>query len=256
VVAWPRNRRVERDGTRRLAPPEDGGALPGVRARRPLDGGGGVYHNGATMSPLTIDIVSDVICPWCLIGTRRLDETLATLPDLPIAVRYHPFLLDPATPPEGVDLRERLRKKYGGDPEAMFARVEAAARDAGIPLDFARVRRTVPTLPAHTLLRHAAPLGTQQALARALFDAYFLEGRDVGKPDVLAELATRHGFEADAVRTLLADPAELEQTRADAAAMVEQGITGVPFFIFGERVAVSGAQPPDVLRAAIARARG
>ncbi len=206
------------------------------------------------MRSLSIDVVSDVICPWCLIGTRRLDAALEALPDIQAEVTYRPFLLDPTTPPEGQDLRERLRKKYGGDPEAMFARVEAAARDSGIPLDFARVRRTVSTLPAHTLLRHAIAKGTQRALAHRLFDAYFLEGKDVGQPDRLAELAAPLGFEPAETKAILADAKELERTRQEAAAMSAEGISGVPFFVFGGRLAVSGAQAVDVLRKAAVQA--
>src|SRR5580658_347341 len=118
---------------------------------------------------LSIDIVSDVICPWCFIGARRLDQALASLTEpITAEVSFHPFLLDPKTPPEGADLRERLRAKYGVDPERMFARVEAAARESGIPLDFSKVRRTPSTVAAHTLLDAAYPKGTQHALAGAL----------------------------------------------------------------------------------------
>ena len=139
--------------------------------------------------PLDITIVSDVICPWCFIGTRRLDQVLATMPDVDARIQYRAFLLDPTVPPEGADLRDRLRKKYGADPEAMFVRIEQAARDTGIPLDFSNVRRTPNTIPAHTLLRHAAARGTQRQLSDALFSAYFLHGQDISAPDVLAAIA-------------------------------------------------------------------
>jgi len=206
------------------------------------------------MRALTIDVVSDVVCPWCLIGVRRLEQALATFPDVDATIRLHPFLLDPSTPEEGVDLRERLQKKYGVPAAQMFARVEAAARESGIPLDFAKVTRGVATTRAHTLLRHALAKGTQRALNDALLDAYFLEGRDIGNLDVLVELASAHGFEADAARALLRDEAELKATRAEAAAVAAQGISGVPFFVFGERFALSGAQPIDALQMVIERA--
>jgi predicted DsbA family dithiol-disulfide isomerase len=212
------------------------------------------------MKALAIDIVSDVICPWCFIGTRRLEHALEPLPkDIEVTVTYHPFLLDPSTPKEGTDLRERLRRKYGVEPEGMFARVEAAARESGIPLDFSKIRRTVSTVPAHTLLRHALRLHgqrTQRALANELFGAYFLEGRDIGQAPVLADLARPHGFTPDEARRLLEDIDELDRTRQEAAAVAAKGIDGVPFFVFGGRLAVSGAQSPEVLRAAIARALG
>lgn len=205
--------------------------------------------------PLSIAIVSDVVCPWCLIGTSRLEKALEAFPDLDVDVTYLPFLLDPTTPPEGADLRDRLKKKYGGDPDAMFGRVEAAARETGLALDFAKVRRSVNTVKAHTLLRHARAKGTQRALAKALFGAYFLEGRDVGSEGVLLELATAHGFAQAEAEALLHDGAELAATREEAAGMAAQGIDGVPFFILGDRLAIPGAQPVEVFRGALERAR-
>lgn len=206
-------------------------------------------------APLRIDVVSDIICPWCFIGTRRLEQALAALDGAAaVTVTYHPFLLDPSIPPAGVDLRERLRKKYGADPETMFARVEGAARESGIPLDFAKVTRTVSTIAGHTLMRHAIARGTQPALGAALFDAYFLQGKDVGQESTLAELGAAHGFAIDEALSLIRDEAELRRTRDEAAAWARKGIQGVPFFVFDERLAVSGAQPVAVLAGAIERA--
>jgi predicted DsbA family dithiol-disulfide isomerase len=206
------------------------------------------------MRELAVDIVSDVICPWCLIGTRRLTQALAAFPDVRASIRYHAFLLDPSTPREGVDLRERLAKKYGVDPARIFDRVEAAARESGIPLDFAKVTRTFSTLGAHTLLRHAAEKGTQAALAQALFDAYFFDGKDLGVPSVLAAVAAKHGFEVDEALGLLADDTELDATREEAAAMARQGIDGVPFFVLDQKLAFSGAQSVDTMKQVIAKA--
>ncbi|MBL9026924.1 MAG: DsbA family oxidoreductase [Myxococcales bacterium] len=205
--------------------------------------------------PLSIEIVSDFACPWCLIGTRRLEIALASLPDVAASWTYRPFLLDPSTPAEGVDLRDRLRRKYG-DPEPLFRRVETAAKESGIALDFDKVRRGVPTLRAHTLSRLAIDKGTQRALARDLFDAYFLEGRDISAMDVLLELAQRHGFSRDETLEALESPSELDQTREEARAAAEAGITGVPFVVIDQRFAVPGAQAPEMFRRAIERARG
>jgi predicted DsbA family dithiol-disulfide isomerase len=204
---------------------------------------------------LHIDLVSDVICPWCFIGSRRLEQALQPPPDgVAVEVTYRPFLLDPSIPKEGADLRERLRAKYGMAPEKMFASVEAAARASGIPLDFSKVKRTPSTIAAHTLLRHAIPKGTQTALARALFEAYFLEGRDLGDVDVLASIAGAHGFETDEAVRLVRDESERDATLEEAGEAAASGVRGVPFFVFGGRLAVSGAQPTDVLRGAIAKA--
>jgi predicted DsbA family dithiol-disulfide isomerase len=208
-----------------------------------------------TKTPLAITVVSDVICPWCFIGSRRLGQVLTTMADsVEPRVRYRAFLLDPSVPPEGADLRDRLRKKYGLDPELMFARVEEAARDTGIALDFATVRRTPNTIPAHTLLRQADARGTQWALSDALFASYFLEGGDISDPDLLGAIGERHGFTRDEVIALVADPRELAATRAEAEAAARGGVQGVPFFVFGERLGLSGAQPVHAFRAAIAQA--
>jgi len=207
------------------------------------------------MKNLEIDVVSDVICPWCYIGSRRLEQALTPPPEgVTVEVTYRPVLLDPSTPKEGADLRERLRAKYGGDPEKMFASVEAAAHSSGIPLDFSKVRRTPSTVAAHTLLRHAIAKGTQPALAPALFEAYFLEGRDIGDVDVLAAVAGGHGFDADEVARIVRDEDELSITRREAEQAATSGVRGVPFFVLGQRMAVNGAQPIEVLRGAIARA--
>jgi predicted DsbA family dithiol-disulfide isomerase len=208
------------------------------------------------VSQLVIDVFVDIVCPWCLIGIRRLDQALASVAEgTRVTVRHHPFLLDPSTPPEGMNVAERLRQKYGVDPRAgMQQRVEALARSSGIDLDLRKQERMYPTAAAHTLVRHAAARGTQRELAAALFDAYFLEARNIGDPDVLVELATRHGFDADTARSLVSDEAELATTRRHARSAAQAGIDGVPFFVFNQRVAVSGAQPVEVFRDAITRA--
>jgi predicted DsbA family dithiol-disulfide isomerase len=207
-------------------------------------------------TPLTVDVVSDMVCPFCLIGVRRLEQVLAETPDVEAKVRFHAFLLDPSIPTEGRDLRETLKRKFGGDPEQMFGRVEAMARETGIPLDFAKVQRQASTVRAHTLVRHAEEKGTQQALAGALFEAYFLEGKDIGDVEVLVALADDHGFTEEEARRIVADDAELAETRAEAQAAAGQGISGVPYFVFGGKVAVNGAQPKEMFVQAISRATG
>lgn len=204
------------------------------------------------MGVLAVDFVSDVICPWCFIGFTRLEQALE---GQEADVTLRPFQLDPSTPPEGADLRERLRAKYGVDPEQMFGRVEAAAREAGIALDFAKVRRTPNTLKAHVLMGAAKAKGTQRALAKALFGAYFLTGEDIGDDAVLTKLATAHGFTEEEAAAVLADERARAATQDEAAELSAQGIRGVPFTIFEQKLAVSGAQPLEVFQQAIARAR-
>ncbi|MBB5753475.1 DsbA family protein [Prosthecomicrobium pneumaticum] len=206
------------------------------------------------MTPLRIDLVTDIVCPWCFIGTRRLDDLVGRLGE-PVEIVHHPFLLDPSIPPEGMDLRERLRTKYGADPEAMFARVEAAAHEAGIPLDFAKVRRTPATEKAHALVAAAAAWGAQQPLALALFEAYFLEGADIGNTRTLVEIAAPFGLSDEEVVAIAESPEARNAVRKAAAELSAQGISGVPFFVFGNRFALSGAQPEAVLEEAMRRAR-
>jgi predicted DsbA family dithiol-disulfide isomerase len=206
---------------------------------------------------LRVDVYSDVVCPWCFIGTRRLARALAARADADAAVvEHHPYLLHPDAPREGLDLREMLARKYAADPERLIARVEAAAREAGLPLDFSRVRRTYSTVDAHTLLRHSRGAGTQRELADALFTAYFVEGRNVADPVVLADLAGRHGIDGGGAARLLADDAERAQTVREADEARRAGIQGVPLFVCNERYVISGAQPLDVFERALASAAG
>jgi predicted DsbA family dithiol-disulfide isomerase len=209
------------------------------------------------MAPLTVDLFSDVVCPWCYVGSERLERLLAALPadDGPVSVVHHPYMLDPNTPDEGKDVPAMLRRKYGVDPRQLWERVEAQAREVGLALDLAKQPRSYPTVRAHTLIRHALGKGTQRALARALFKANFIAARNIADPAVLAEIAAEHGFSPDETTRLLGDEAELDATRGEAAAAADSGIQGVPFFIFNQRLAISGAQPDAVLKEAIARAR-
>lgn len=201
---------------------------------------------------LRIDLVSDFSCPWCFIGVRRLAQVLRES-GRSAEINYHPFLLNPDLPAEGADLRDYLRIRYGGDPQEMFTTVEAAARETDIPLDFARITRFPNTVAAHTLVRHAPSLASQGALAEALFAANFLEGRDLGDRALLVQLATAQGYDATRAAELVADATELERTRQIALALSDRGISGVPFFIFGQKTAFSGAQPVEVFRQAIAQ---
>jgi predicted DsbA family dithiol-disulfide isomerase len=200
-----------------------------------------------TTSPLRVDVFSDIVCPWCFIGRKRLRDALDTRDDARDAVVvHHSYLLDPSVPKEGLDLRATLARKYGGDPERMFAGVEAAARESGITLDFKKVERMPSTVDAHTILRHADKKGTQVPFVDALFDAYFLNGQDIGDANLLLALAVKHGFSHDEAEALLQDDAERAQTKEDALQASQSGISGVPFFIFNEELAFSGAQPQAI----------
>jgi len=201
---------------------------------------------------LKIDVFTDVVCPWCLVGSTRLDNAVKALPDdIEVAIENHPFYLDPNTPAEGVVVADMLREKYGRDPKEMWERVESEARKAGIELDLSKQPRMFPTRKVHTITRLAKPLGIQHELANAIAEAYFLEHRQVNDDNVLADIAAEFGFDRGDALDAMNDENELaitEQLANDAAA---QGIRGVPFFVFGEKYALSGAQPDEVFQRAL-----
>jgi predicted DsbA family dithiol-disulfide isomerase len=203
---------------------------------------------------MQIQVFSDVVCPWCFIGTVRLDRALAALA-LDATVTYRPFLLAPQTPPGGFDIAEDLRRKYGGDPRKLQERAEAEARKSGLDLDLSKQPMSYPTAAAHTLIRHAGPKGTQRALVRALFETYFQEARDISSAEVLAPLAARHGFSLEEATALIADPAELGATRRAVEEAFALGVQGVPFFVIDDAVAFSGAQPEEVFRQVLEEAQ-
>ncbi|MFO1414538.1 MAG: DsbA family oxidoreductase [Burkholderiales bacterium] len=215
------------------------------------------------INPFTIDVVSDVVCPWCFIGKRRLEAALAQLraaePDLPVTVRWHPFELNPDLPPGGADRRAYLEAKFGGPERAreIYARVRAAGETVGIPFDFDAIERQPNTLLAHRLIAWAQSRreGDADALVEKLFRAYFLEGRYVGDRDELARIATAAGFDPDDARAFLASDALAAETAAAEERVRQMGISGVPFFIFDGKTAVSGAHEPQTLLEAIAQAR-
>ncbi len=215
------------------------------------------------VTPFTIDVVSDVVCPWCYIGKRRLEAALATLraaePDLPIAVRWHPFELNPDLPPEGADRRAYLDAKFGGPERAreIYARVRAAGETVAIPFDFDAIERQPNTLEAHRLIAWAQtrPEGNADALVENLFRAYFIEGRYVGDRDELVRIAGEAGFDPDDARALLASDALRAEVAGAEQRARQMGVSGVPFFIFDGKTAVSGAHEAATLLDAIAQAR-
>jgi predicted DsbA family dithiol-disulfide isomerase len=215
------------------------------------------------LEPFTIDVVSDVVCPWCYIGKRRLEAALARLreaePDLPVAVRWHPFQLNPDLPREGVDRRGYLEAKFGGPARAqeIYARVSAAGATVGIPFAFDAIERQPNTLDAHRLIAWAQSRreGDPDALVERLFRAYFLDGRFLGDRETLVAVAADAGYDADDARRFLASD-ELADAIAGADERARSlGVSGVPFFIFGGNTALSGAHEPETLLDAIAQAR-
>lgn len=201
---------------------------------------------------LKIDVFTDVVCPWCLVGSARLDAALANLPDdVDVIVENHPFYLDPTVPPEGLDVGEMLRAKYGRDPKEMWARVESEAAKAGIELDLSKQPRMFNTAKAHTLTRLSKGNGNQHELANAIAEAYFLAHRQINDDNVLADIAAEHGWDRGDALDAINDETELAVTADLATSAAQQGIRGVPFFVFGEKYALSGAQPAEVFAQAL-----
>ncbi|CAN7298880.1 MULTISPECIES: DsbA family oxidoreductase [unclassified Devosia] len=201
---------------------------------------------------LKIDVFTDVVCPWCLVGSARLDQALAKLPeDVEVVVENHPFYLDPTVPPEGVDVGEMLKAKYGRDPKEMWARVEGEAKKAGIDLDLSQQPRMFNTAKAHTITRLSKPNGNQHELANAIAEAYFLDHQQINDDNTLADVAVKFGWDRGDALDAMNDANELSITEQLATSAAQQGIRGVPFFVFGEKYALSGAQPDEVFAQAL-----
>lgn len=206
-----------------------------------------------TIPTVEIEVFSDFCCPFCLIGSKHLDEAIAGLAGkIQVKTVYRAFELDPTAPDEGIDVRKKLLDKHGLDASEIWPTLEARARESGIALDFARQPRAYPTLAAHTLVRHAAARGTARALSRAIGDAYFLGGEAISSHAILARIAAGHGFTVEEARALMADPAELALTRGDAEQSRARGVRSVPTVVIGAQVGISSSQPVAALQAAIA----
>jgi predicted DsbA family dithiol-disulfide isomerase len=207
------------------------------------------------MSAMQIDVVSDVVCPWCFIGKRHLDKAIAQWraehPDSEVTVTWRPFFLNPDTPEAGEPYRPFLEKKFGG-PQGLaeiWQRVRDAGRPAGIDFAFEKIELRANTLAAHRLIHWAQKVDHTKAttLVEALFAAQFLEGRHVGDRAILTEIAAGCGFDASDVKAYLDAGENAEDIKYDAEESRRMGINGVPFFVFNQRLAASGAQSPDAL---------
>ncbi len=212
-------------------------------------------------APLFVDVVSDVVCPWCYIGKRKLETALSRLradePGLAPTVRWHPFELNPDLPVEGMPRAAYLENKFGGKTRAaeIYARVRAVGAEVGIAFAFDRIARQPNTRDAHRLVAWAQQRGDAGALVERLFRAYFIEGVWIGERNLLAALAADCGLPREEAQAALASDACRAEVEAEYREAQEAGITGVPFFIFNGCTAVSGAHDPDALLEAIAAAR-
>jgi predicted DsbA family dithiol-disulfide isomerase len=211
--------------------------------------------------PLVIDVISDVVCPWCYIGKRHLEVALARFsekhPDAPAPkVRWHPFQLNPQLPKSGVPRAEYLEKKFGGPARAqqIYARVVEAGKQAGIAFQFDRIAVQPNTVDAHRLVYHALEKGKQDAVVEELFKAYFLDARDLTKNSTLSDIAEKAGIDRQSVAEYLeSDEDSVLIANADHEAR-QVGVEGVPFFILNRKFGLSGAQPPETLLQAMEKA--
>ncbi len=196
---------------------------------------------------IKLDIISDPICPWCYIGKSYLDRALAAHPGHPFTIEWHPYQLNPDMAEGGMDRREYLELKFGGQEGALkvYGEIAKTAQEAGLDIDFAAIKTTPNTINAHRLIHWSGIEGRQAFVVAALFKAYFVEGRDIGDDAVLCNIAGDSGMDADMVERLLATDADLDDIRARDAHSREMGVRGVPTFILNNETVLTGAQPAD-----------
>jgi predicted DsbA family dithiol-disulfide isomerase len=205
---------------------------------------------------LPIEMVSDVVCPWCFIGKRRLEKAIALKPEIPVEVRFHAFFLNPWIPRQGISREEYLTTKFGS-PEryrGIAQRVAEAAAAEGLTYAIDSIKRQPNTLDCHRLILWAGESGNAARMKQRLMDLYFTEGGDLTDCEVLVGAAADCGLDAEVVRQRLAGEDDVERVTRAAKAASDAGINGVPCFVLGGVLAVQGAQSPDDLAQAIERA--
>jgi predicted DsbA family dithiol-disulfide isomerase len=210
----------------------------------------------SALKPLQIDIVSDVVCPWCYIGKRRIENALALVPDVPVEVHWRPFFLNPWVPRDGISRDEYLTAKFGSVDayKGIAQRVVAAAGEEGLTYRPDLVKRQPNTTDCHRLIHWAeqSPSGDKSAaMKQRLMELYFRDGGDLTDRDVLVQAAADVGLDADDVRRRLATDEDVDLISAEAKDASDKGISGVPTFVFAQKYAVSGAQPAEQLARAI-----
>ena len=198
---------------------------------------------------LAIEVVHDLVCPWCYLGLRRLRRTLRRRPDLTFDITWRPFLLNPDMPRAGMPRADYVARKFGGEDRArrLYGSITEIGRVEGMVFRFDRIRRTPSSVDAHRLVRWAAASGRDGEVVEAVFAAHFVDGRDVGDVAVLAGIAGASGLDAGAALAFLATDAECELVHAENLRAHRLGINGVPCFVIGGRHAIAGAQEPEVL---------
>ena len=208
---------------------------------------------------LSIDVVSDVVCPWCFIGKRRLEAALALYrernPEAPAPqVAFHPFELNPDLPREGIPRADYIAKKFGARGYSAHDRLVGIGAQLGIPFAFDRIARQPNTLAAHALIERSRERGVQGAVKEALMKAFFVDGLDLTDPDTLVQVASQAGLDREEAKACIADEALRRAVAEEEEKARRLGVQGVPFFIFNNRLAVSGAHEPETLLEAMLEA--
>ncbi|EKF17534.1 DsbA family oxidoreductase [Nitratireductor pacificus] len=207
--------------------------------------------------PVVVDVVSDVVCPWCYVGRARLGEAIRSRPDLSVTLRWRPFQLDPTLPPEGRDRHAYMMGKFGSAERIldMHRQISQIGQELGISFDFDAIKVSPNTLDAHRVIRWSATAGpgVQDRLVGRLFALYFEEGANIGDHAVLIDAARDAGMDAALVETLLATEADRPEVQQEIATAQKMGVTGVPCFLLEGRYAVMGAQEPAALADAISK---
>ena len=208
------------------------------------------------LKPIHIDVVSDVVCPWCFIGKRRLEKAIALTSDIPIEVFYHPYFLNEWIPREGIPREEYLAKKFGSVEayRGTASRVAEAAAEEGLTYAIDKIKRQPNTLDSHRLIHWAGKRGKGPEMKQRLMDLYFTEGADLTDRETLVRAAADVGLNADIVRPLLESEEDVEEITLTAEAAKQAGISGVPTFIIDGKYVISGAHPADTLAQVIRKA--
>lgn len=198
---------------------------------------------------LAVEVVFDLVCPWCWIGLRRLTRTLSLRPDLAADLTFQPFLLNPDMPARGMAHADYIQRKFGGEDRArrLHAAIAEVGRAEGLAFRFERILRTPATVDAHRLVRFAAREGRASEVVEALFTAHFTEARDIGDRVTLVQVAIETGLDGHAAAAFLASGEDTEAVLVENLRSHRLGINGVPCFVVAGRHAIAGAQEPEVL---------